>query len=65
MNLLYLKKYKIFIYFKEGPTMAFETNMDIKKAKKQRVNGVDFIITEDMTTINVSQIKKIEIETRY
>ena len=45
--------------------MAFETNMDIKKAKKQRVNGVDFIITEDMTTINVSQIKKIEIETRY
>lgn len=45
--------------------MTFETNTDIKKAKKQRVNGVDFIITEEMTTINISQIEKIEIETRY
>ena len=65
MSLLHLKKYKLIIYFRDGPMMTFETNTDIKKAKIYRLNGGDFITTEEMTAINVSLIEKLEIETRY
>jgi len=65
LSLLHLKKYKLNICFRDGHTMTVETNTDIKKAPIYRLNGAEFITTEEMTAINISLIEKLEIETRY
>lgn len=57
-----LKKYKFYLLFKGGQKLVFETNTDIRTAKRQFVEGGIFVITENKYTINLAQLEGIKVE---
>lgn len=57
-----LKKYKFYLVFQGGKELAFETNTDIRTAKREFVNGNIFVTTENKYTINISKLKSLKVK---
>lgn len=57
-----IKKYKFHLVFHDGHKLSFETNTDIRTAKREKINGGIFITTENKYTINISKIKSLGVE---
>lgn len=57
-----LKKYKFYLTFKGGNHLVFETNTDIRKARREVVNGGIFVDTENEYTINLAQVKSLHVK---
>lgn len=57
-----MKKFKYYLTFKGGHDLVFETDTDLRKAKKDKINGGTFVVTENQYTINISQLKSIKVK---
>lgn len=56
-----MKRYSVYVLFKNGQDMQFETNTNVKIAQPVEINGGRFIITENKNLINVDYIKKLDM----
>ncbi|TQR21297.1 hypothetical protein [Psychrobacillus vulpis] len=59
------KKYKFYLVFKGGQHLVFETNTDIRTAKREVINGGIFVSTENKYTINIAQLQSINVKIQF
>lgn len=57
-----LKKYKFYLKFKGGHNLIFETNTDIRTAERNKVNGGQFVDTENNYMINLAQLESLNVK---
>ncbi|MEI4768681.1 hypothetical protein WAX74_03285 [Psychrobacillus sp. FJAT-51614] len=60
-----LMKYKFYLVFQGGKELAFETNTDIRTAKREFINGSIFVSTENNYTINISQLTSLKVKIQH
>ncbi|MBU5214576.1 hypothetical protein [Heyndrickxia oleronia] len=56
-----MKRYSVYVLFKNGQNMQFETDTNVKMAQPVKINGGRFIITENKNLINVDYIKELDM----
>ncbi|GIN38473.1 hypothetical protein [Heyndrickxia oleronia] len=56
-----MKRYSVYVLFKNGQDMQFETDTNVKMAQPVEINGGRFIITENEKLINVDYIKELNV----
>lgn len=56
-----LKRYSVYVLFKNGRDMQFETNTNVLLLQPIHVNGAEMIMTEEETGINLVQVEKMEV----
>lgn len=56
-----MKKYSVYIVFKNGQDMQFETDTNVLLLKPVHVNGAEMIMTKDECGVNLAQVKKLEV----
>lgn len=54
-----MKKYSVFVKFKNGKSVQFETDTDIKKVAPTIINEQPMLITEESNAINLRHVKEI------
>lgn len=59
-----MKKYVVYVRFKNGETLRFETDSNVNKLRPQTIDGERFIVTENDYAINVSHVDDLKIFAR-
>lgn len=56
-----LKNYKVFVVFKNGQELSFETNTNVRTSKRMDIGGEKFIVTDEQHVIGVNAVKKMVV----
>ncbi len=57
-----MSKYKVNILLRDGRNIEFVTKTNVNKAKRQRVMGDEYLVTEDLYIISFKDSKKIKVD---
>lgn len=56
-----MKRYSVYVLFKTGQDMQFETNTNVLLQKPVHINGAQMITTEEQYIFNMAQVEKLEV----
>lgn len=56
-----MKKYAVYVVFKDGRDMQFDTDTNMLHLKQIRVNGARMLITPEQYGVNLNHVKKLEV----
>lgn len=56
-----MKRYSVYVLFKNGQDMQFETNTNVLLLQPIHINGAEMIMTEEKYGINLAQVKDLEV----
>lgn len=56
-----LKRFSVYIMFKNGSNIHFETDTNLNLAEPQSINGGQFIVTENDHVINLLQVEEMKV----
>lgn len=56
-----MKRYSVYVHFKNGRDMQFETNTNVLLLQPVNVNGAEMIMTEEQYGINLAQVEELEV----
>lgn len=56
-----MKKYSVYLLFKNGVDRQFETDTNILLLQPVNVNGAEMVMTKEQFGINLAQVKKLEV----
>lgn len=56
-----MKKYSVYVLFKGGQDLQFETDSNVKLLQPQIIDGARFIVTENEYVVNLDQVEKLEM----
>ena len=56
-----MKRYSVYVLFKTGQDMQFETDTNVLLLQPVLINGAKMIMTEDEYGINLAQVEKMEV----
>lgn len=57
-----MSKYKVNILLRDGRNIEFITKTNVDKAKRQRVMGDEYLVTEDLYIISFKDSREIKVE---
>ncbi|MFC5587528.1 hypothetical protein ACFPRA_01225 [Sporosarcina soli] len=56
-----MKRYSVYVLFKNGQDMQFETDTNVLLQQPVHINGAEMIMTEEEYGINLAQVKDLEV----
>lgn len=56
-----MKKYSVYIEFKDGRDMQFETDTNVLELQPMHINGAEMIMTPEQYGVNLIHVKKMEV----
>ncbi len=57
-----MSKYKVNILLRDGRNIEFITKTNVDKAKRQKVMGDEYLVTEDLYIISYKDARKIKVD---
>ena len=56
-----MKRYSVYVLFKNGQDMQFETDTNVLLQQPVHINGAEMIMTEEEYGVNLAQVKDLEV----